>query len=98
MSSGTFFPKDATFIQVDIEPEEIGRNKSVDLGIVSDIKALLREVNRIIDNNGNGAKLQKQFAAWVETMKKADADGKEQAKVCGKSLAFPFTPCGWRRR
>ncbi len=89
---GDIFSKDATFIQVDIEPEEIGRNKSVDLGIVSDIKALLREVNRIIDNNGNGAKLQKQFAAWVETMKKADADGKEQAKVMWEKPGVPIHP------
>lgn len=89
---GDIFPKDATFIQVDVEPEEIGRNKSVDLGVVSDIKALLREVNRIIDNNGNGAKLQKQFGAWVEIVKKADVDGKEQAKAMWEKPGVPIHP------
>jgi acetolactate synthase-1/2/3 large subunit len=34
-------PADATLIQVDIEPEEIGRAREVELGLVGDIKATL---------------------------------------------------------
>jgi acetolactate synthase-1/2/3 large subunit len=36
-------PADATLIQVDIEAEEIGRNKRVDYGIVGDCRAVLRQ-------------------------------------------------------
>ncbi len=36
-------PRDARVIQVDIEPEEIGRNRAIELGIVSDCGEFLRE-------------------------------------------------------
>jgi acetolactate synthase-1/2/3 large subunit len=35
-SGGRMLPKDARLIQVDIEPEEIGRNRDIDLGIHAD--------------------------------------------------------------
>lgn len=37
-----FIPADAKLIQVDIEGSEIGRNRKVDLGIVGDVKEVLR--------------------------------------------------------
>ena len=36
-------PKDARVIQVDIEPEEIGRNRDIELGVVSDCGEFLRQ-------------------------------------------------------
>ncbi len=36
-------PPDARVIQVDIEPEEIGRNRDIELGIVSDCREFLRQ-------------------------------------------------------
>ena len=36
-------PKDARVIQVDIEPEEIGRNRGIELGIASDCGEFLRQ-------------------------------------------------------
>jgi len=44
-SSETMLPKDARLIQVDIEPEEIGRNRDVDLGIHADCGEMLRALN-----------------------------------------------------
>jgi len=38
-------PKDARLIQVDIEPEEIGRNRNVDLGISADCGETLRALD-----------------------------------------------------
>ena len=89
---GDIFQSSAKFIQVDVEPEEIGRNKSVDLGIASDIKSLLREINAIIDKKGNGAALTSQFKNWVETVKKADADGKTQAREMWEKPGTPIHP------
>ncbi len=89
---GDIFRKDAKFIQVDIEESEIGRNKNVDLGIVSDIKSFLKELNKVIDSNGNSAALQNQFKPWVETVKKADADGKAQAKEMWEKPGAPIHP------
>ncbi len=42
-------PKDARVIQVDIEPEEIGRNRDIDLGIVADCGEFLRQAIETID-------------------------------------------------
>jgi acetolactate synthase-1/2/3 large subunit len=44
-SSESMLPKDARLIQVDIEPEEIGRNRDVDLGIHADCGEMLRALN-----------------------------------------------------
>ncbi len=36
-------PSDARVVQVDIEPEEIGRNRDIELGVVSDCREFLRD-------------------------------------------------------
>jgi len=89
---GEIFRLDAKFIQVDIAPEEIGRNRSIDLGVVSDVKAFLGELNSVVDDRGIGAALQEQNRAWVETVRKADVDGKEQARSMWESDAVPIHP------
>jgi pyruvate dehydrogenase (quinone) len=37
-----FFPEDATIIQIDNRPEQIGRRTKVDIGLVGDVKATLQ--------------------------------------------------------
>jgi acetolactate synthase-1/2/3 large subunit len=44
-SGDRMLPKDARLIQVDIEPEEIGRNRDIDLGINADCGEMLRALN-----------------------------------------------------
>jgi acetolactate synthase-1/2/3 large subunit len=46
-SSGLLLPKGARLIQVDIEPEEIGRNRNVDLGLGADCGETLRALNAV---------------------------------------------------
>ena len=89
---GEIFPPNAKFIQVDIAPSEIGRNRTIDLGIVSDIQSFLKELNSIIDEKGIGATLQKQYKPWVETVRKADQDGKDQAKSMWECNTLPIHP------
>ena len=43
------FPADAKMIQVDIEGSEIGRNRKIDLGIVGDIKEVLKDMIELFD-------------------------------------------------
>ena len=43
------FPADAKIIQVDIEGSEIGRNRKIDLGIVGDIKEVLKDMIELFD-------------------------------------------------
>lgn len=89
---GDIFRKDAKFIQADIEAEEIGRNRSVDLGVVGDVRALLEELNRGIDAQGPGRALQSRFQGWVETVRKADVDGKAPTQPLWESEAVPIHP------
>ena len=44
-AGGQMLPKDARLIQVDIEPEEIGRNRDIALGIHADCGEMLRALN-----------------------------------------------------
>ncbi len=89
---GEIFNKEAKFIQVDIEAEEIGRNRSVDLGVVSDIKAMLAALVDIIERKKLGPAMQSRFKEWVGTVQSADADGKAQAKPLWESPAVPIHP------
>jgi acetolactate synthase-1/2/3 large subunit len=89
---GELFRKDAKFIQADIEAEEIGRNRSVDLGIVGDVRALLEELNRGIDAQGIGGSLRSRFQDWVETVRKADVEGKSPTQPLWESDAVPIHP------
>jgi acetolactate synthase-1/2/3 large subunit len=89
---GDIFRKEARFIQADIEAEEIGRNRSVDLGVVGDVRALLDELNRLIDVQGIGGSLKSRFQGWVETVRKADVEGKAPTQPLWESDAVPIHP------
>ena len=55
-------------IQVDIDPEEIGRNYPVEIGMVGDAKAFLAQAARIVRAKGmrltHGAAWHKEIEAW----------------------------------
>ncbi|MDD5169296.1 MAG: thiamine pyrophosphate-binding protein [Syntrophales bacterium] len=89
---GDIFPPTAKFIQVDIAPDEIGRNRTVDLGIVSDLKSFLTEINEVIDEKAAGADLREKFLPWVEMVRQFDKDGKEQAKPMWTCSTMPIHP------
>ncbi len=89
---GEIFPPSAKFVQVDIAPDEIGRNRTVDLGIVSDVGAFLTELNAVLDEQALGGVLKAQYAPWLETVRKADRDGKDGAKALWECDALPIHP------
>ncbi len=89
---GELFNTAAKIVQVDIEPEEIGRNRSVHLPVLSDVGALLETCNDIIDEQGIGDRLKKRFSEWVLSLKEADKDGKAQAKKDWESDNVPIHP------
>ena len=55
------FNKDATFIQIDIAAEELGRNRPVDLGLAGDAAASLTKLHQALV----AAKAPKTSSAWV---------------------------------
>jgi acetolactate synthase-1/2/3 large subunit len=89
---GDIFPPTAKFIQVDIAPDEIGRNRNVDLGIVSDLKAFLTEANALLDERAIGPALREKFLPWVESVRQFDRDGKGQAMPMWNCDALPIHP------
>jgi acetolactate synthase-1/2/3 large subunit len=79
----------AKLVQVDIQPEEIGRNRTIHLGINSDIKALLAALNRMIAAKGNSSALRQRFAPWVEFLKVKEKEKKSFGALVWESKATP---------
>ncbi|MBW1866764.1 MAG: thiamine pyrophosphate-binding protein [Deltaproteobacteria bacterium] len=82
----------AKMIQVDIEAEEIGRNRAVDLPVVSDLKAFLTECNEIMEAKGLAEELEKRFAGWITTLQEADTAGKAPSTAEWESTNTPIHP------
>ncbi len=89
---GEVINPEAKLVQVDIQAEEIGRNRPVDLPIHSDIRTLLEELNRVIDNKGNAGSLKQQFADWNDELKKGEAESLAQSQPMWESDASPIHP------
>ena len=89
---GELFNKDAKLVQVDIEPEEIGRNRSIDLPIFSDIGGFLKACNQVIDEQGISERLQQGFKGWIKVLKKAEVDSKAEARPNWESANVPIHP------
>jgi acetolactate synthase-1/2/3 large subunit len=90
--NGELYKQDARIIQVDIEPEEIGRNRSSDLAVFADIKGLLDQCNKLIDAEGMGDSLKKTFKPWVDFLRKDHAERKELQKFHTESKSIPIDP------
>ncbi len=89
---GDVFNPAAKMIQVDIQPEEIGRNRMIDLPVVSDVKAFLAECNTGLDADNLSAEVKARFAPWIATLEAADTAGKEPSKADWESDNTPIHP------
>jgi len=86
---GDMLNAQARLVQVDIHAEEIGRNRTIHLGINSDIKALLAVLNRMISERGNSPSLRQRFAPWVEFLKAKEKEKKNFGRLVWESKAAP---------
>lgn len=89
---GGVFNPDAKMVQVDIRAEEIGRNRVIDLPVVSDIRAFVSELNRLVESKGSADKLKSRFAPWIDTLKDEDVKGRAQAEPQWSSEDSPIHP------
>ena len=87
---GDLYPAETTMVQVDIEPEELGRNRSINLPVMSDARAFMAELCRLVEAGGPG--LKERFAPWVESLRQADAAGKAEAQPNWDSPEVPIHP------
>ena len=85
----TFDPDKTTFLQIDIDPNEIGRNYPVEIGAVGDLKIglkqILEEVKKICPKGRSNPELRAQIA-------KAKADFKKSNEAISNDPRFPMTP------
>jgi acetolactate synthase-1/2/3 large subunit len=89
---GQFLSNSARIIQVDIEPEEIGRNRHVDLPVVSDVRELVRECNRLIDEKKLGEGLSARFTLWITELRQQEIAGKNFGRLASESAKTPIHP------
>lgn len=89
---GDLFDPKARMVQVDIQAEEIGRNRSIDLGVVSDVRALLAECGTIIAEKDAGGRLRQRFEGWRAELEKAHVEGKAQRADQWESARTPIHP------
>ncbi len=85
----TFDPDHTKFIQIDIDPTEIGRNYPVEIGAVADLKLalgqILEEVKKICPEGKSHPELREAIA-------KAKADFKASNEAISNDSRFPMTP------
>ncbi len=89
---GEIFNKEAKLVQVDIDPGEIGRNRSVQLPVFSDVGGFLAACNRVIDERGLAESLPGRFRKWVESVSEAHEAGKAEARPNWESDNVPIHP------
>lgn len=87
---GDVFNPEAKLVQVDINQSEIGRNCSVDLGIVSDIGCFSSDLADLIDNSGESEGLRKRFQPWIDFLAEKDKSQKEMAAFNWQSDNVPI--------
>ena len=85
----TFDPDVTTFLQIDIDPAEIGRNYPVEIGAVGDLKIglkqILEEVKKLCPKGRSNPALRARIA-------KAKADFKKSNEAISNDGRFPMTP------
>ncbi len=89
---GDVFNPTAKIVQVDIKAEEIGRNRKVDLPVVSDAKAYLLSCCRIVTEKSLSDSLKNRFFPWIEKLRQAHKDGVSQAEKDWTSDNVPIHP------
>ena len=82
------FSRDQQWIQIDIEPTEIGRNRSIDIGIVGDAKAVL---GQMIEEARDRCQSRRE-SPWVKECRAYLQGRQEQLEAEMNSDSIPIHP------
>jgi acetolactate synthase-1/2/3 large subunit len=85
----TFDQSKTTFLQIDIDPTEIGRNYPVEIGAIADLKSALKQIlaaaKEIKPEGIDRLELRKEIADYKEAFR-------ESNRVISEDGRFPMTP------
>jgi acetolactate synthase-1/2/3 large subunit len=82
------FNADAKVIQVNIDPAEIGKNRPVDIGIVGDVKTVLRQMLELVQGKFN----PKKDTPWIDALREQDMKGQSRMEPFLNSDEQPIHP------
>ena len=82
------FNADAKVIQVNIDPAEIGKNRPVDIGIVGDVKTVLRQMLELVKGKFN----PKKDTPWIDALREQDMKGQSRLEPFMNSDEQPIHP------
>ncbi|MDY0001116.1 MAG: thiamine pyrophosphate-binding protein [Polyangia bacterium] len=80
---GAAFREDATLVQVDIDPSEIGRNRSVEVGLWADTRVALTQL-------AEGLGKVRDRSAYLEELRSAEARGREALLAAASDEGVPI--------
>lgn len=82
------FSAQAKLISVNIDAEELGHNRRVDLGIMGDAKAVLKQLTEEAGKSLD----KKRYAAWVQKLKQIEAKKHAESQAVMNSDQKPIHP------
>ena len=89
MTFGRRISEKSKIIQIDILGTELGHNRSIEIGIEGDAKAVLQQMIDEADRTGFESKANSK---WVETLRQADLDRRERVAPLENSEQQPIHP------
>jgi acetolactate synthase-1/2/3 large subunit len=90
---GTVPAPDATYIQVDIEPSELGRSVPAQIGIVGDVRTVVEQLAAALDEQRvDDWELHPRTVAVREEMAQIEAEIEEQATASDARPMHPLRP------
>ena len=87
---GRRFAPDAKIIHIDIEPEEIGLNRKVDVGIVGDAGQALGQNLAELEGRTDGARDRAEEGPWLTALREKAASNAESIRPLMESDASPI--------
>ncbi len=89
MTFGNRLGSEAKLVQIDIHEQELGHNRSIDVGIVGDAKAVLSQLNAEVSRVGFKTRADSD---WVTHLRDADAERRERVAPLEDSENVPIHP------
>ncbi|MFT4116061.1 thiamine pyrophosphate-binding protein [Bradyrhizobium sp.] len=80
----------ATYIQIDIDPNEIGRSVVAGIGITGDARLVLRDLNAEIEGQSNGQRAASK--EWLDELARRRAQLEAEREAMANSDAKPIHP------